>query len=213
MLRLFTLIKREIHDNIIYFILSAILSAIFIIVFLTSIEYLPYTETVSISFILLSIPAFLITIIGFPAMGVTQMYVDKNKKVSAFLSTLPVTRGQILVAKIITALLVMLTLFLPLIITAVILMRFFVPIPIYENMIFDISITVFLMAFACYCIGLLTGWTSNKFTPTFGSIGLTCILIPLILVKGFAVSILVILIVFIIASLFLTWQKFRFTAL
>jgi len=72
---------------------------------------------------------------------------------------------------------------------------------------------VFLMAFACYCIGLQTGWNSSPVTPSLGALFLTCILVPLILIKGFGVHIVVILVLFIIASLIRTWHTFMTTSL
>jgi len=217
---MFTLIKREIEDHIAYFIGAIILSALLTASLASAIYYelasaiyydQPGSRTV---FILLSIPAIVVLIIGFASMGVSQMYTDRNRKISAFLSGLPVTRGRILTARIITGILAILIVLLPLIVTAQILWRLFAPpIPIFPGLIFDLSITAFLMAFACYCLGLQTGWTSSRITPTLGGLLLTCILVPLIVVKGFDLQIKIILIVFIVASLIRTWQKFTSTAL
>jgi hypothetical protein len=80
-------------------------------------------------------------------------------------------------------------------------------------MVFEIFVAVFLMAFACYCIGLQTGWTSGKVAPTLGGIVLACIFIPLILIKGFGLQIVVILVLFIIASLIRIRHKFMTTSL
>jgi hypothetical protein len=87
------------------------------------------------------------------------------------------------------------------------------PVPIYPGLIFDMFVTALLMAFACYCLGLLTGWASNKVTPTLAGLALTFVLIPLIMVKGFGLHTTVILVLFIIASLIRIWQKFMSTAL
>lgn len=212
---MFTLIKREIEDHIAYFIgaiaLSAVLTAI-----LASTMY--YDESVESGernvFAVLSISVIVVLIIGFSGMGVSQMYTDRSRKISAFLSALPVTRGRILIVRIITGLLALLIVFVPLAATGMFLLRLFAPpIPIINGMFFDISVTAFLMAFACYCIGLQTGWTSSRITPTLGGLILTCILLPLIVVKGFGMHVKVILILFIVASLIRTWQKFKSTAL
>jgi hypothetical protein len=95
-------------------------------------------------------------------------------------------------------------------------MRFFfliIPFPPFPGMVFDISVAMFLMAFACYCIGLQVGWNSNPVTPSLGALFLTCIFVPLILVKGFGLHIVVILVLFIIASLIRTWHTFMTTSL
>lgn len=209
---MFTLIKREIQDHLVYFIGAAAFSVVFIIisVFLIHSYDHRYPEVFSIGF---GVPA-VIVIIGFCGLGASQMYLDRTRKISAFLSTLAVSRGRILLARIITGILVILTLLVPLTITAVTLLRLYVPpVLIYPGMVFEIFVAVFLMAFACYCIGLQTGWNSGKIIPTLGGIALTCIFVPLILIKGFGVHIVVILVLFIIASLIRTWHTFMSTSL
>jgi len=209
---MFTLIKREIEDHIAYFIGAIILSAVLTALLASAVYYNEASERPV--FIGLSIPAIVVLIIGFASMGVSQMYTDRSRKLSAFLSSLPVTRSRILIARIITGILAILVVLLPLTITGTILWRLFAPpIPIFPGLIFDISVTAFLMAFACYCIGLQTGWTSSRITPTLGGLLLTGILVPLIVVKGFGLQIKIILIVFIVASLIRIWQKFTSTAL
>ena len=212
---MFALIKREIQDHIVYFIGAAIFSAIFIIMSISVInQYDPKDPPVFE--ILFGVPAVTIVIFGICAMGATQMYLDKTRKISALLSTLAVSRNRILLARIIAGILAILTLLVPLTIAAVILMRFFtilIPIPMYPGMVFEISVTVYLMAFACYCIGLQTGWNSNPLTPSLGALFLTCIFVPLILIKGFGVHIVIILVLFIVASLLRTWHTFMSTPL
>ena len=212
---MFTLIKREIEDNIVYFIGAAILSGILIFLSILAISANEASEPVV--FVGLWVPAIIVLIIGLAGMGVSQMYTDRNRRISAFLCGLPVTRGQILAARIITGILAILTFLVPLTITAVVLLRLFAqPVLIYSEysgFIFDIFIVIFLMSFACYCIGLQTGWTSSRITPTLGGVVLAFVLVPLILVKGFGLHIVVILLLFIIASLIRTWHRFTSTSL
>ena len=207
---MFTLIKREIQDQMIYFIAAVIYVAIFIIVMVKT-AYQTDSEYLLQVVISIGTLAGIIALLVICAMGVTQMYLDRTRKISAFLSTLTVSRGRILLARIITGILVILIMFGPLVIAALILMRLFpdAPVPIIPGLIFDISVTMFLMAFSCYCIGLQTGWTSNAIIPTFGAFGLTCVFIPLVLVKGFGPPVIIILILFIIVSLIRTWQTFK----
>jgi ABC-type transport system involved in multi-copper enzyme maturation permease subunit len=218
---MFTLITREIRDHIVYFIGAAVLSAIFVTISIAIIGqyesfrmrgYSPGDQDVfSVS---IGIPIIAIVVIGICGLGVTQMYLDRNRNISAFLSTLAVSRGRILLAKIVTGILVILTLLLPVAVAAGVLLRLFVPpVLIYPGIVFEVFITVFLMAFACYCIGLQTGWTSGKIAPTLGGIVLTCIFVPLILIKGFGLQIVVILVLFIIASLIRVWHTFMTTSL
>ncbi len=218
---MFTLIKREIQDHFVYFIGAAVLSAIFIIISISVINQYESSQRrgynpgdLQVLPIGLGVPTIAIVIIGFCAMGASQMYLDRTRKISAFLSTLAVSRGRILLARIIAGILAILTLLVPLTITAVTLLRLYVPpVLIYPGMVFEIFVAVFLMAFACYCIGLQTGWTSGKIIPTLGGIALTCIFVPLLFIKGFGVHIVVILVLFIIASLIRTWHTFMTTSL
>ena len=205
---MFALVKREIRDHVIYIIVAAALSAILIIALIT-IAYHEGPQTAKWIPEEPIIPFFALTMLGFCAMGVSQMYMDRTRRISAFVSTLSVTRTHILLARIITGTLTILVLFVPLIVTLVILLRIFSPsIPMYAGILFDISTTALLMTFACYCLGLLTGWSPNKVTPTLGALLLTCVLVPLVIIKGFGWEIAVILFIFISASLIRTWQAF-----
>jgi len=213
---MFALIKREIRDHIVYFIGAAAFSAVFIIMAISILHNYDLRRQPPTFSIVLGIPALTIVIFGICAMGSTQMYLDRTRKISTLLSTLATSRNRILLARIITGVLAILTLLVPLIITAVILARFFtllIPFLMLGGMVFDISLTVFLMALACYCIGLQSGWNSNPLTPSLGALCLTCILLPLIIVKGFGLHIVVILVLFIIASLIRTWHTFITTSL
>ena len=207
-----TLIRREIRDHIVYFIAAVVFSAI-LIAFLTAAMYnLDWVG--SVVFEALSVPILIILVLGFSAMGVTQMYLDRNRRISAFLSALPVTRSRILTARIVTGLLAILIVLVPLAITAIVLGRLTgPPIPISSGHIADILTTVFLMTFACYCLGLLTGWTANKIAPTFGALGLNLVLVSLVFVKGFGPNIKFLLVLVIVACLIRTWHKFMSTSL
>jgi len=217
---MFTLIKREIRDHIVYFILVAVLAAVFILMSIpvvsryAAIKGSRYDRGAPGFAVGIGVPVVAIVIIGICGLGAAQMYLDRTRKISAFLSTLAVSRSRILLAKIITGILVILTLLVPLAITAVILLRLYVPpVLIYPGMVFEIFVAVFLMAFACYCIGLQTGWNSNAITPSLGALFLAGIFIPLILIKGFSLQIVVILVLFIIASLIRIWHTFMTTSL
>ena len=213
---MFALIKREIQDHIVYFIGAAVFAVFFIIMSISILHNYNPRHGPPVFAILIGVPAVTIVIFGIGAMGATQMYLDKTRKISALLSTLATSRNRILLARIIAGILAILTLLVPLTIAAVILMRFFtilIPIPMFPGMVFEISVVVFLMAFACYSIGLQTGWNSNPVTPSLGALFLTCIFVTLIFVKGFGVHIVVILVLFIVASLIRTWHTFMTTSL
>jgi len=219
MFTLLTLIKKEIYDQLAYFIVAIILSASLVFVMVSFLSFginetAMQEESVSMLARVILFPTVLLLILGFPAMGAAQMYLDKSWRISAFLLTLPTTRRHIFTSKIITAILAMLIIFVPLIITARILYKIYaLPIPIFEGVIFDISSTIILTVFACYCIGLQTGWSNNRFIPIFASFTLTIVLLSLIIVKGFGIQIWLILSLFILSSLLRCWQKFSSTPL
>ena len=208
-----TLIKREIRDHVVYFFAAVIFAGIIIGISLTPIfESRRHYRLLSGLGTVITITA--IVIFGFFAMGAAQMYTDKNRKISAFLSTLPVSRSRILIARMVTGTLAILTLLAPLAIASIIFLRLFAPpIPMYSGFIAEVFAGIFLAAFACYCIGLQAGWNSSSLVPALGGLGLACILVSLILVKGFGLHIIVILILFITASLVRIWQLFTSTSL
>lgn len=209
---MFTLIKREIRDNIIYFVGAIAFSTILICISIPPL-YKPDTHVVPLLDIL-GVIAVIIGSLVFFAMGATQMYLDKNRRISAYLATLSVSRNQILAARVVTAILAILLWFVPLIITAAISIRilksYYDP---YHSFTFEISISIFLLVFACYCLGLITGWTEGKVVPALGGLILVLIFASLIVVKGFGFNFFVILIPFIAACLFCVRQKFISTSL
>jgi ABC-type transport system involved in multi-copper enzyme maturation permease subunit len=210
---MFTLIKREIEDNLAFFLAAITATAILVVLLVSAVLNYDPPHNMPVYAIGFLIPVIVIVVIGIPAMGVSQMYTDRTRRVSAFLSGLPVTRSQILIARIVTGVLAILIVVVPLMITGAVLRQMLLPpIPIYPGLIADMSATAFLMAFACYCLGLLTGWTSSRITPTLSGLVPTFVLIPLIVVKGFGLHTTVILVLFIIASLVCTWQKFKSAA-
>jgi ABC-type transport system involved in multi-copper enzyme maturation permease subunit len=209
---MFTLIKREIEDHLVYLIGAGIVSAILAVLSIL-IVFEDNSVAPGVFFFPLNLVA-IVVMVGLCGMGVSQMYTDRSRRISAFLSTLPVTRDQILIARIITGILVILTFLMPLTITALVLCSLFTsPIPMYPGLIFYLFIVIFLMSFACYCLGLQTGWTSNKVIPTMGGLVLALVLFTLTLVKGFGLHIVIILLLFITASIARTRHRFMSTPL
>ena len=71
------LIKREIQDLIVYFI-AALLCSAGMIAFLNTAAF-HFERRVWYIFTGLTIPMIVILVIGSSAMGVTQMYMDRNR--------------------------------------------------------------------------------------------------------------------------------------
>jgi ABC-type transport system involved in multi-copper enzyme maturation permease subunit len=209
---MFTLIMREIEDNRVFFIAEIILAVFFGVLLVYGQFYGERYENVAIPLgIMISVPLALV----FCAMGATQMYSDKTKKISALLATLAVTRGYIFAARVVAGFLLVLIGFVPVVVTVLgMVLKLGRPYPpIHEGLYFEILIPLFLLGFACYCIGLQAGWTSNKVTPTLGALGLSFILIPIILIKGFGWEVCAILVSLITACLIRAWYKFSTAAL
>lgn len=212
---MFTLIKREIYDNIAYFYGSIMFllmmggTAIFITYYTSDIE----AESLALLSVFL-IPLIIVFMFGAMAMGVSQMYMDRSRKVTSFLSTLAVTRGKILIARISAGILAILIFFFPLKIIADILYSFLIPpIPIYKSVFSDIYLVTVLITIANYCIGLQTGWTTGRLLPMFGGLLLAGTFVTIIIIKGFELQLLILLILFIAASLLRIRDKFLTTSL
>ena len=208
---MFTLIIREIEDNRVFFIAAAILVAIFGALFGWQ---LYYGEVDDGPFIAMPLFNAMLGMLMFCAMGAAQMYRDKTKRVSALLATLAVTRGHIFIARVIAGFLLVLIVFIPIAgaSIAAVLTRSVEPSHFIRSLYPEISIPVFLLGFACYCIGLQAGWTSSRVIPTLGPIALGLILIPVILIKGFGWEIYAILFFLIAACLIRAWYKFSTAA-
>lgn len=207
-----TLIKREIRDHALFFIGAFILSAVMIVLSIATLDghrWIEDEETWGIGAIALTIIVFVLF-----AMGAVQMDSDRIRKISAFISILSVSRVRILLAKIIAGLLAILIALVPLAVTVTILLRIHAPpIPVFHVMVLEIFSGAFLITLACYFIGLQAGWNSGRLPPVIIGLFLICILLTLILIKGFTLEITVILLLFIVASLIRTWHLFMSTPL
>ncbi len=204
-----TLIEREFRDHIVYFV-AGILFSIIIIGSLFSSRFTEFEEIV----VVLVIPMIFIVLFGAAAMGAGQMYSDRSNKVTSFLSTLAVNRAHILTARCLVGVAVILVPFVSITAVVVVLLGGRFPLlPVYSGTIRDVASTAFLLTFSCYCIGLLCGWTTNKFLPAFGCLLFPLVAMMLVVVKGFGVETMAVLMVVILASLVCIWVRFSSTPL
>ncbi len=213
-----TLIKREIEDNFTYYILAVLLNAIAISVKLSIFFKAETRKEASIVF-----PGIFIVFFSSACMcgmGVSQMYLDKNRKISSFLLTYPVNRNMIIAARIISGIIAAVLFVLP---SALVLDYFsdsvftsglsgFITEQV-RNYMRIASFVTFLSALSAYSIGLLTGWSDNKYTPTLGGLGLLLIFLLLIPLKGFGVEYIIVSSIFIVCAFFAVFYKFNRTAL
>lgn len=206
------LIKREIRDLAVYFLLGAILMFI-----LTGV--LVYNVAVglennrdmgipSVMYEMLILPFILLPLIA-AAFGASQMNFDRDKKISSFLAALATTRQQILSAKIITGILWILLVLLPIAVADVVLLKVFPRVAVSDGgFLVRLLVNIFLCGLACYSFGLLIGWRSGKLVPALGVIGVTAILVSLMVIKGFGLQTSILFLLFISAAITRTWQNF-----
>ncbi len=210
---MYALIKREIRDHRVFFMGAVILSTVLIGLTIGTLDSHRWLETAAFDSGAGGI-VLAIVVLGFFGMGAVQMDTDRIRRISAFISTLSVSRNRILLAKIIAGVLAILIALVPLAATVTILLRIHAPpIPMYSVMVLELFAGTFLVTLACYCIGLQASWNSGRHVPVVRGLGLMCILVTLILIKGFAPEIMVILSAFIVASLIRTWHMFTSTSL
>ena len=206
---LFTLIKRQIIDGAAYFaaatVFAIILSLVIIITAFKGNFYnllnTPFHTTA------LFIPLPLLIALSFCARGIAQTYTDRTKGMSTMLSMLPITHTQKSLAYIISGIILIMTTLIPVAITLIVLCVLKRPlIPPFWELIRDVCIGIFLIALACYCLGLQMGCITETFTLALGALPLAVFLNLLLLVKGFGIQLNIILLLFITASL-LSWVK------
>lgn len=211
---MYTLIKREIEDHIVYFLGALILSLFFtglIIAIARGFGSEP-AEGLGIILAALSVTFLAIATLGTCALGTSQMYMDRNRKISAFLSTLPVSRNQIFAARVLTGILVLLVLLAaPATAVEILLSTLHQEQPIYRYFTIEIFSALYLLGLGIYCTGLMGGFSSSKIVPTLGGLVLSIVLMTIILIKGPGVESSIILLIYVSASLTYTWRKFNTT--
>jgi len=190
---LFTLIKRQLVDNATYFLAAIFFSAVLVVAIL-SITFSEDITYLSFYTVILIVITPILVGIGSYTLGLIQTYSDKTSGVKALLSVLPVTRGRIFLARLITGTLIILTLLVPLAITGAILWKFLGPPDwLYYDWLADTFIGLSLASLACYCLGLTTALKAETFTSALRASPLVPILMLLIVIKGFGWPLLAVL--------------------
>jgi hypothetical protein len=212
---MFTLIRREIEDTIVLFLVAVIFAAITVSVLVSN----TYDPRGGFSGSPVGVPSIMYgSLVIFPfvsslwlaaGFGAAQMHQDKNKKISAFLATLGTTRGRIFAARVITGVLFLGIMFLPVVVTDVVLLKVFPRAVVTDaGFLRDIFIVAFLGGLACYGFGLQIGWSSNKVVPALGVLFFGAVLLSLVFIKGFGIESMVILSLFAVAAIVRAGQKF-----
>jgi hypothetical protein len=213
-----TLIMREIEDNRVFFLAALLLAGILSGVVVWQQFYFQESEVPGIHDY--EIVISIIALIGFSVMGVgmgvSQMYWDRTRKVSALLATLAVNRRQIFTARAVMGFLLVLFGPVPVAVTRAIASRTIEPAVTVSRgagFLFDLWVAIYLFSFLCYCIGLQAGWSSGKIAPTLGAMVLCIILLGLVAIKGVGPDIFIILVLMIVMSLLRAWHTYSKAAL
>jgi len=207
-----TLIKREFLAVLPFLVLPLLFAFCVVAGVITQtvyrMQHIPPTGVLPIMYKVFWMPIFILPFIS-AGIGAHQMYSDRSKKISAFLCTLATSRSRILTARIIVGTSQFLLVLMAMAITDVLLLaRFPSLVPFDVTFLIMLFITAATVNLACYSIGLLIGFSANRFLPILGSILLVAILIALIIIKGFGLQSNLILFVVAVAAMFRTWQKY-----
>ncbi|MBN1795905.1 MAG: hypothetical protein JW804_04470 [Sedimentisphaerales bacterium] len=183
------LIKREIRDNAVFFLLAIILAGITNSILLPGFAAARKDSMpVGIPTSMYSIFAFIIIVLPLLAlaMGGAQTYLDSKKKISSFLSTLAVTRKQLLFTKVIAGII---WLIVPLALIAladiVFLTNYPSLIPVEYSLLVNMFAVTFLCSLACYLLGMYLGLSQSRIPAIIGGFFIYIVIISLIIIKGF----------------------------
>jgi ABC-type transport system involved in multi-copper enzyme maturation permease subunit len=204
-----TLIWRELVDHAAHLVLAAAISAITVGLLL-----LPLVAEAPQDMVGLVAWLIVFALFGFCFLGAGQMYADRANRISSFLSTQAVTRGQILLARFVVGLLAILIVLVPVGITVVVdLQRFLSPFGFYWPFTATVCLVTFLTALACYGMGLQIGWYVRKTPLIFGALLLPATVISLVAIKGFAADTIGLLLLLVVTLIVAVALKFRSTPL
>lgn len=153
-------------------------------------------------------------LLGLCSLGLAQMHGDRAHRISPLLSTLAVTRNRILAARVLVGGLAVLLAFVPVIVTSTILLRAVMPpLAFYERMLVEVSLTILLAGLACYSVGLLVGWSTNRLWLVGGGALLFILVLSLLWIKGFGADTMLLLLLVTGALLLRVWHVFTSASL
>ncbi len=209
---MWALIRREIEEVWVYYLLMILFAGILIILLVSNTLYGEGFDSEQ-NIVCLSFGSVASCLL-FAALGVTQMYADRMKKISAFLATQAVCRRHLFFAKLATGVLLALIFYAAIGGTLWFLIREYdYPEFFGGRFLIRFWVSAFVMALGCYTLGLSTGWTSGKIFPTLGTLVLVFLLLTLLLIKGLDLRLHFLLVLFIVSSLIRTWLVYRHSAL
>ncbi|MBN1509999.1 MAG: hypothetical protein JW955_24350 [Sedimentisphaerales bacterium] len=206
---MWTLIGRELRDHAPHIVLAGFVSTFTIII-------AAVVATWGMTEVWQGIAAAMMPLLFavFCMLGTSQMYTDRANRVSALLATSAVTRNGILAARVLSGALVILATLVPILITIlVILWMIGSPLSLRWGAIVEVFTTAVLASFACYCAGLLSGWTANRVIPVLGIFFGVLLLLLLVVVKGMGIAAILLLVLFSVACLSNVWHRYTSVSL
>lgn len=208
MRRFVALVKREIVDHIAYFagalVVTGLLSALMISIVMG-------LDKQDRNYIALGglIPVTIVLVAGLCALGVNQMYADRARNISAFLTALPTTRAEVFAARIAAGVVAILILLVPMTVAGgVVFSLSGDEVPMYRGVLPDLFLCIFLACLACYSVGIYAGWNRGSLAPTLAVLPVVMLVPLLLVIKGFGLDVMAILVLFIVACLTSTWCRF-----
>ena len=155
---MWSLIEREIRDNIVNMASLFIAGAMMVGIFLCDYFWGLQGAVVGLPSVLL-----VVMLLGFAVLGTAQMYGDRANRISSLLSTaLAVTRNRLFLARVLVGFAAVLVSLVPGIGGALTLLRAnALPMELFRRPLAEISITIVLTGWVCYSVGLLVGWSAE----------------------------------------------------
>lgn len=204
-----TLINRELQDHFVYVVLAGLT-----VIGTIAVAILTAWWGITAAGLGIGEVAMPLLLGLFCMLGAAQMYADRANRISGLLATLAVTRSRILAARVLTGGVVILAMLMLLLIAAVAILHVIgVPLAFFWGTIAEVSVTLALTSFACYCVGLLMGWTANKAYPALSILFGMFLVMLLVVVKGFSLAAIGLLLLFIVAALLRVWHRFTSVSL
>jgi hypothetical protein len=208
---MWTLIRREIEDLQVYY-LSFLLFSIGVAVYLAE---RVLGDTAGLVYgIDWTMTWYPLLCLGLAAMGVSQMYFDRARRLSAFLISRGVVRGQVFLARIAAGLIPNLLFTAVLGLTSLLLLkRFSFLDEHFRDTLISSLITGFLAGTACYGIGLAAGWAAGRLFRIVGVFCLSVILFTLLSIKGFGFQVQILFLCVTVSSTLFSWETYRTSSL
>ncbi|MEJ5258886.1 MAG: hypothetical protein WHS88_01720 [Anaerohalosphaeraceae bacterium] len=208
---MWTLIRREIEDMWVFYLVFLLLwgGAVLLLV---SAAFRGTEEALRLKGGVVYPYPFLC--VGLAVLGVSQMYFDRMRRLSAFLLGRGAVRRQVFAARVAAGLIPNLFFTAGLGTVSMILFRDFAFFnEAFRDDLISSLISGFLAGTACYGIGLAAGWMSSRVFPTLGTLGLVIILLSLLSIKGFDVQVQILFLTATVSAVLLGWEIYRTSSL